>query len=144
MHSRCPESCPQVVGLSAVTPKTLNGLTFCNPRARVFASDPDTVIVNGQTQLTNVPRFGNSARNIFRGARQEYVNASLFKNLQVSERFNIQLRAQAYNLFNHPEYKNPASNISQSSFGRITGIINTGAVGSGAPRRIEFMFRADF
>lgn len=31
-----------------------------------------------------------------------------------------------------------------SSFGRITGIINTGATGSGAPRRFEFMLRTDF
>jgi hypothetical protein len=30
------------------------------------------------------------------------------------------------------------------SFGKITSIINTGAVGMGAPRRIEFMFRAEF
>ena len=27
---------------------------------------------------------------------------------------------------------------------RITGILNTGATGTGAPRRIEFQFRAEF
>ena len=31
-----------------------------------------------------------------------------------------------------------------SSFGRITSILNTGATGTGAPRRIEFMLRAEF
>jgi hypothetical protein len=39
------------------------------------------------------------------------------------------------------------SNLSikpSASFGRITGILNTGATGTGAPRRIEFQFRAEF
>ena len=30
------------------------------------------------------------------------------------------------------------------SFGKIAGIINTGATGTGAPRRIEFMMRLEF
>jgi len=32
----------------------------------------------------------------------------------------------------------------RGSFGRITSIVTTGAVGTGAPRRIDFMFRAEF
>lgn len=31
-----------------------------------------------------------------------------------------------------------------ASFGKITGILNTGATGTGAPRRIEFMLRLEF
>jgi hypothetical protein len=31
-----------------------------------------------------------------------------------------------------------------ASFGRITGVLNTGATGTGAPRRIEFLFRLEF
>jgi hypothetical protein len=45
------------------------------------------------------------------------VNASLFKNLQVSERFNIQLRAQAYNLFNHVNGFRPVNDLNSASFG---------------------------
>jgi hypothetical protein len=45
------------------------------------------------------------------------VNASLFKNLQVSERFNIQLRAQAYNLFNHVNGFRPVNDLNSTSFG---------------------------
>jgi hypothetical protein len=53
-------------------------------------------------------------------------------------------------LFNHPIYKTPSSGLGSTpskpsaSFGQILGIINTGAVGSGAPRRFEFMLRAEF
>ena len=66
-----------------------------------------------------------------------------------------QFRAAAFNLLNHPEYKIPGASVgsvsgnppaikTSASFGRITGILNTGATGTGAPRRIEFMFRAEF
>jgi len=50
-------------------------------------------------------------------------------------------------------YKTPSGSVGaltgnppavSGSFGRITGIINTGAVGTGAPRLIEFLFRAEF
>src|SRR5262249_48487844 len=113
--------CPKVVGQSQQAAMTLDGLTFCNPRNRVFASDPDTTTenINGvvTTVLTNVPRFGNSARNIFRGHRQTIVNASLFKNLHATESFTVQLRAQAYNLFNHVNGFRPDNNIANSTFG---------------------------
>jgi hypothetical protein len=64
----------------------------------------------------------------------------------------LNFRAAAYNLFNHPVYSTPSGSIGSltgsspvsGSFGRITKIINTGAVGTGAPRRIEFMLRAEF
>jgi hypothetical protein len=58
---------------------------------------------------------------------------------------------------NHPEYKTPGASVGSVSgsgtnlsikpsarFGRITGVLNTGATGTGAPRRIEFTFRAEF
>jgi hypothetical protein len=41
-------------------------------------------------------------------------------------------------------YKNPSSTLGTASFGKITGILNTGATGTGAPRRIEFMLRLEF
>ena len=62
----------------------------------------------------------------------------------MTERIALNFRAAAFNLFNHPIYKTPNGNLSSSGFGRITGILNTGAVGTGAPRRVEFMLRAEF
>ena len=81
------------------------------------------------------------------------IDSSLQKRFRISERLRLNFRAAAYNLLNHPVFKNPSSAIGSltgnppavsGSFGRITSIINTGAVGTGAPRRIEFMFRAEF
>jgi hypothetical protein len=83
----------------------LNPAAFRAPVTPVFANDPSG------------PKFGNLGRNVFRGRRQDYVNASLFKNLHVTETFNVQLRAQAYNLFNHVNRFRPDNNLPSATFG---------------------------
>jgi hypothetical protein len=97
--------------------------------------------------------WGNLGRYIANGPHMVETDASLQKRFRITERLALNFRAAAYNLFNHPEYSNPSGSIGaltgnppavSGSFGRITNIINTGAVGTGAPRRIEFMFRAEF
>ena len=90
------------------TADAFGGLFFCPPNTPVFANDPGG------------PKFGNSGRNIFRGERQEYVNASLFKNLMFNEDFTAQIRIQAYNLFNHVNRFRPENNINSANFGNDT------------------------
>jgi hypothetical protein len=96
---------------------------------------------------------GNLGRYIATGPDAVEFDTSLQKRFKVTERLALNFRAAAYNLFNHPIYRSPSGSIGSllgnpqavsGSFGRINGIINTGAVGSGAPRRIEFTFRAEF
>ena len=55
-------------------------------------------------------RFGNSGYDVVRGPGQVNVDAALFRTFQVTERFRLQFRAQAFNLANHPHFANPASN----------------------------------
>ncbi len=97
--------------------------------------------------------WGNLGRYVANGPGMYEIDSSLQKRFRIHERLALNFRAAAYNLFNHPIYKTPSSSIGaltgnppavSGSFGRITSIINTGAVGTGAPRRIEFMFRAEF
>jgi hypothetical protein len=88
--------------------KAFRGKNFCPATTPVFANDPGG------------PKFGNSGRNIFYGARQTYVNGSLFKNLHLTESFTVQLRAQAYNLFNHVNGFRPVNDLGSSDFGRDT------------------------
>ncbi len=88
--------------------------------------------------------WGNLGRYIATGPGAFEIDTSLEKKFRLSERYTFDLRGTAFNLLNHPEFSNPASNISKSSFGQITSILNDGATGSGAPRRIEFMLRLVF
>jgi hypothetical protein len=97
--------------------------------------------------------WGNLGRYIGNGPGMYEIDSSLQRRFRVSERLALNLRATAYNLFNHPVFKTPSGSIGSlagnppavsGSFGRITGITNTGAVGMGAPRRVEFMLRAEF
>jgi hypothetical protein len=88
--------------------------------------------------------WGNLGRYAGSGPGAVEFDTSLQRRFQVTEKVKFDLRATAYNLANHPIYSSPSGNLSSSSFGRITSVINTGATGSGAPRRIEFMLRAEF
>jgi hypothetical protein len=101
--------------------------------------------------------WGNLGRYIANGPGAFEIDSSLQKRFHVTERVAIHFRASAFNLLNHPEFKTPGASVGSvtgsgsnlsikpsASFGRITGILNTGATGTGAPRRIEFQFRAEF
>ena len=97
--------------------------------------------------------WGNLGRFIANGPHAVEVDASLQKRFKVTERLAVSFRAAAFNLANHPEFKTPAASVGSVSgttvkpaatFGRISGVLNTGATGTGAPRRIEFLFRAEF
>jgi len=83
--------------------------------------------------------WGNAGRFIGRSPGYWEMDTALEKRTPLTERVSVSFRTEAFNLFNHPIYANPGSNISASStFGRITGILNNGAVGTGAPRRWTF------
>jgi hypothetical protein len=50
---------------------------------------------------------------------------AISKHFQVYERAQFELRGEAFNLLNHPNYSNPITSInSTSTFGRITTTAN--------------------
>ena len=51
--------------------------------------------------------FGNMGRNSLRGPSFKEFNFSIFKNTALTERVNLQMRAEFFNLFNHPNFSNP-------------------------------------
>ena len=74
--------------------------------------------------------FGNAGRNILDGPGYQNVNASLMKNTNLSERFSLQLRAEFFNLFNHPNFNLPDNFLGSPTFGRI--------ISAREPRHIQF------
>ncbi len=67
-------------------------------------------------------RQGTAGRNSLRGPNQWESDLSLSKNLLLSERYRLELRADAFNVFNHVNLANPASQIDSSGAGQITAI----------------------
>jgi hypothetical protein len=88
--------------------------------------------------------WGNLGRYMGNGPDHYEIDSSLQKRFRITERANLNFRASAFNLTNHPQYASPSGNASSASFGRITSVLNAGVTGSGAPRRVEFMMRLDF
>jgi Carboxypeptidase regulatory-like domain/TonB-dependent Receptor Plug Domain/TonB dependent receptor len=67
--------------------------------------------------------FGDLGRNAIYGPGFGNVDFSITKNTQLTERLNLQLRAEFFNLFNHPNFALPAHTI-------IPGYVDNGTPGS--------------
>jgi hypothetical protein len=73
---------------------------------------------------TAIGTFGNTGRNAFRGRTSYQVDAQISRLFPIHERLTMNLRLEAFNMLNHPNFSNPsASNpaASNSTFGQISG-----------------------
>lgn len=86
---------------------------------------------------TPVASFGNAGRNITRVDNWVNVDFSLFRNIPIGESWQLQLRAEAFNVFNHIDLGNPSTRLDQATPGRITTVAH-------APRQLQFGFRLVF
>src|SRR5665213_2718527 len=110
-----------------------NGASYFNPAA--FAT------------VTTVS-FGNSGRNILRGPGLFNVNASVFRNFRVTERFMLQFRAEAFNFTNTPQFGNPGATVSSATFnpdGSIKALNGyTQITSAGNERQLRFAMKLSF
>jgi hypothetical protein len=86
--------------------------------------------------VNTVGTFGNAGRNILRGPGNRNIDFGMVKTFAIHERYKAQFRAEAFNLFNHPNFNNPNANVSAATFGTITG--------AGAPRVLQLALKAVF
>ncbi|MDW8355094.1 MAG: TonB-dependent receptor [Bryobacterales bacterium] len=73
---------------------------------------------------------GSLGRNTFRKDGIANLNAALARQWRWrrSREWTVQVRIEAYNLGNHPQFDEPQRNLSAPSFGRITNTLNDGRV----------------
>jgi hypothetical protein len=81
--------------------------------------------------------YGNSARNLLFGPGFYSWDAAVFKSTPLTEKLNLEFRAESFNLFNHANFGNPASNISVPA---TVGTISSASDG----RTIQFGLRLSF
>jgi hypothetical protein len=65
--------------------------------------------------------FGNAPRNGIYGPGQYQFDVAVFKNFGVRSGQTLQFRAEIFNVTNHPNWSNPNTDPTSSSFGRVTG-----------------------
>ena len=126
-----------------------------------WSSTPD---LTDSSELNCVPgtrHFGNLGRNSLRGPAFKEWNFSIFKNTAITEKMNLQIRAEFFNIPNHPNFSNPIlpnfiadPGSPDPGSGRQTGFYSltaTGDVGignpflgGGGPRGIQFAAKITF
>jgi hypothetical protein len=86
--------------------------------------------------------FGSAPRTItsVRQPGAENMDFSLFKNFNLSKRnegIRLQFRAEAFNVFNHPQFQGPDTIVGDSNFGAITSTVNS-------PRQLQLALKLYF
>jgi hypothetical protein len=116
---------PDVVGTPNQTgdiDKWFNGTAFGNP--------PTTGGI--------FMRAGNAGRNIFTGPARRYLDLSVNKNFQITERINTQFRTDFFNFTNSPQFSQPNGDITSGDFGKVRNTLYQ------TERQIQFGLRIQF
>ncbi len=90
--------------------------------------------LNGDSNNNDRP-FG-LGRNTGRGFDFASFDLRLSRRFQLTERFNLELLAEGFNLFNRANYSVPNNTITAATFGKPTAAFD--------PRQIQFGFRVNF
>jgi hypothetical protein len=108
----------------------LGGFHATDPRTATFVNQ-----IKGGTTLKNQYYFdpnifsleafgtlGSARRDNFHGPGLNNTDLALYKDVPVRESMKFELRLEAFNVFNHAQFKNPSGNINSSNFGRVTAL----------------------
>jgi hypothetical protein len=110
---------PNVVGNPYV--RNLSTLQWVTPSA--FVPNP-------------IGTFGNAGNDSLEGPGAVNVDVALSREFNVRERMRFELRFEAFNLANHPNFSNPDNFLSDSTFGQIQS--------DAGPRILQFAARFQF
>jgi hypothetical protein len=85
--------------------------------------------------------FGTAPRTLpsYRGPGLKTADAALLKNIRFTERKLLQLRLEAFNVTNTPNFGTPNTRVGDTGFGIITGLM-----GNTAPRQLQIAAKFSF
>lgn len=84
------------------------------------ATTPGCVFQNTTNGAGVLSGFGNLSRNSLTGPGFANVDFSVEKNTKIVEHVTFQLRADLFDVFNHPSFGQPVTNDQSATFGQIT------------------------
>ncbi len=79
-------------------------------------------------EVTQV-RFGTAGFNLLNSPGTFNLDAGLFRSFSITERINMQFRAESFNFTNTPHFTAPNGNVSSSSFMEVSGVRGLGREG---------------
>jgi Carboxypeptidase regulatory-like domain/TonB-dependent Receptor Plug Domain len=94
--------------------------------------------------------YGDAPRNFVRGFGAWQMNSAVRRDFFLTERFTLQFRAEAFNVFNHPNFGIVNSTFGTATFGQATATLNAslGTESSlyqmGGPRSMQFALKLTF
>jgi len=118
---------------------TTNG-TGSRPNATGTVTYPHTLQQWFSPSAFSIPApytYGNLGRNTLFGPGRVNWDMSLFKNFVIREQTRFEFRAEAFNIFNHPQFALPNQNIGNAQVGQITSTV-------GNPRQLQMGLRFQF
>ncbi|HEY0729641.1 MAG TPA: TonB-dependent receptor, partial [Pyrinomonadaceae bacterium] len=89
-------------------------------------------------------RQGNLGRNIIRALPAWQIDMALRRQFNLTEKLNLQLRAEAFNIFNHPNFGTINNSLTSTTFGQATNMLGSQLTGLnplyqiGGPRSMQF------
>lgn len=105
------------------------GLGIDGPNYDILARPDQTASINMPKKLgqwfntapyqTAQGHFGNSRSGNLLGPGQERIDLGLMKNFHIGERANLQMRAEAFNVFNHTNFGYVDPFLGDSTFGQV-------------------------
>jgi hypothetical protein len=89
--------------------------------------------------------YGDAGRNIMRGPSQFNIDMSLIKNTHFG-RYNLELRCEAFNVLNHPQFGQPNRTIGNAAVATITSMLTNPACSTcgTTERNIQFAAKLSF
>jgi Carboxypeptidase regulatory-like domain len=99
------------------------------------------------TAAFSAPRpnaFGSIGRNVLHGPRLFEIDSSVFRKFRVTERWNLEFRAEAFNATNTPHFDRPDTNYSDAAFGQVTTAHGNQSVQVNENRQLQFSLRLMF
>jgi len=120
--------------LNPCTNLTRTGNFYFNPGSVTCLGFPSSAAAIANPALRT---YGTLPRNAFRGPGRTNLDLAIGKVTPIfRERVNMEFRAEFFNIFNHTEFANPSTNISNRLFGQITTTFD--------PRIIQFGLKLNF
>ncbi|MGA8432699.1 MAG: TonB-dependent receptor [Candidatus Sulfotelmatobacter sp.] len=121
-----------------------------NPYVQFFTPVPNITTTAGPFGDPGSGHLGNIGFDSFRGPRAFFADAAIFKTFAITERFKMQFRMDAFNVFNHPVlgFNANQGNVCidcSGNAGQITDIEADSSPGSTTGmRQLEFALKLSF